>query len=75
MDDKDECGTEEVHLKRVGVDPSETGQGVLRAGVDPPETGAVMDTSECAGVMPTQEVEARREAMHKLAMEDRKEVL
>ena len=47
MDVEDEDGrdTGEMQLKRVGVDPPETGQEVLKVKVDPPETGAVAEAA------------------------------
>ena len=45
MDLEDEDEQEEVQLKRVGVDPPETGQEVLKVKVDPPETGAVAEAA------------------------------
>ena len=69
-EDEDKQGTEEVQLKRVGVDPPETEQAVIRVVVDPPETGAVMKIVKCTEVIHTREVEAGCEVTHKLAMDN-----
>ena len=72
MDLKDEDGrdTGEVQLKRVGVDPPETRQAVLRVGVDPTETGAVTEAADGARETLTKEIEEGCEAIHKLAIDE-----